>query len=514
MRLLRFGLLAVAALLPLVSGCSRFEGMATRYRAERMVWEAQREETRLRIGKAAPDSATMLKIRSEYQKLRLTFHPPFIEGSGKDVERLRRDIARQVGGAELTASRSALFARRPDLALESARWVASIAQADIGLQREADLATVMALRGLRRNDEAIAAMRAMLDRYPPVASPTPEREDQILSIPDAIIDLRAEMGDSASVGKDRAYAVAYYRRILASRPPAILESQVRARLSRTLLEMGDANAALAEVRTLRKVVSGSPALKSLEPELLYTEARIRGMQKSYKEALALYDGVVKTYPTSPFAARALLDAAVIAERMNDNAGAIARYRAILDHPKLDPGIAPVAAYRMAMVKDQMGKWEEANQILENIPMQYPKSRAGVEAPIAIVEHYYRTRQPDAAKAALRKAIDTYRSMIAHDSGSVYATAYRWNILRAYTSLKLWNDALATVDQMAELDRGAPITVEALFQGAQIARANGDKSRSDVYLQKIVMEYPGSPRAAPVREFLKQSARTAAGRQER
>jgi len=62
--------------------------------------------------------------------------------------------------------------------------------------------------------------------------------------------------------------------------------------------MGDANAALAEVRTLRKVVSGSPALKSLEPELLYTEARIRGMQKSYKEALALYDGVVKTYPTS------------------------------------------------------------------------------------------------------------------------------------------------------------------------------------------------------------------------
>jgi len=183
MRLLRFGLLAVAALLPLVSGCSRFEGMATRYRAERMVWEAQREETRLRIGKAAPDSATMLKIRSEYQKLRLTFHPPFIEGSGKDVERLRRDIARQVGGAELTASRSALFARRPDLALESARWVASIAQADTGLQREADLATVMALRGLRRNDEAIAAMRAMLDRYPPVASPTPEREDQILSIP-------------------------------------------------------------------------------------------------------------------------------------------------------------------------------------------------------------------------------------------------------------------------------------------------------------------------------------------
>jgi TolA-binding protein len=497
--------------LAFLGGCSQIDGMATRYRAERMAWQAQRAEERLRVGKAAPDSATVMKIRAEYRKLRVAFAPPFVEGSGKDVEKLRREVARKVGGAELTASRTALFARRPDLALESARWVASIAGADTGLAREADMATVMALRGLRRYDEAIAGMRAMLDRYPPAAPSSPEQEDQILSIPDAIVDLRVEMGDSAGVGRDRAYAVSYYRRILASHPSPVLDSQVRARLSRTLLEMGDANAALTEVRALRAMAPNAPALRSLEPELLYTEARIRGMQKGYKDALALYDDVVKQYPTSPFAARALLDAAVIAERMNDNAGAVARYRAILDRPKLDPGIAPVAAYRMAMVKDQMGDWDEAKQILENIPAQYPKSRAGVEAPIAIVEHYYRSRQPDAAKVALRKAVDTYRSMIALDSSSVYATVYRWNMLRAYTSLKRWNEALAVVDQMATLDRGAPITVEALFQGAQIARANGDKSRSDVYLQKIVMEYPGSPRAAPVREYLRQDAGKSGGR---
>jgi len=514
MRPLRLDLLAVASLLLFATGCSQLEGMATRYRAERMGWEAQRAETKIRIGKAEPDSATMLKIRAEYQKLRLTFRPPFVQGSGKAVEQLRRDIARQVGIAELTASRTALYAHRPDLALESARWVASIAEADTGLQRESDVAAVMALRGLRRYDEAIASMRAMLDRYPPIAPPSLAQEDQLLSIPDAIVELRGEMGDSAGEEKDRAYAVAYYRRILASRPPPILESQVRARLSRTLLEMGDADAALAEVRALRKMVSATPAVRSLEPELLYTEARIRGMQKSYKEALALYAGVVKTYPTSPFASRALLDAAVIAERTNDDAGAIARYREILNRPKPDAGVAPVAAYRMAMVNDRMGNWEEAKQILEGIPVKYPRSRAGVEAPIAIVEHYNRAHQPDAAKAALLKAVETYRSMLAQDSGSVYATVYRWNILRAYTTLKRWNDALATVDQMADLDRGAPITVEALFQGAQIAGANDDKSRSNKYLQKIVVEYPGSPRAGQVREFLKQGAGTGASRQKK
>lgn len=511
MSLRRPCLLLAAAVLVLLGGCSRFEGMATRYRVERMAWQAQREETKLRVGKSEPDSMTMLKIRAVYQKLRATFHPPFLAGSGKDVEGLRRDIARQVGGAELTASRAALFARRPDLALESARWVASMADADTGLAREADLATVMALRGMRRYDEAIAAMRAMLDRYPPVPPPTPDQEDQILNVPDGIIELRTEMGDTASVGKDQAYAVAYYRRILASRPPPFLESQVRARLSRTLLEMGDADAAYAEVRVLSALVSKTPALRQLEPELLYTEARIRGTQKDYKQALVLYDLVVKSYPASPFVSRALLDAAVIAERMNDRPGAAERYRAILERPKVEAGIAPVASYRLAMVKDLMGNWDEAKQILEGIPAQYPKSRAAVEAPIAIVDHYNRSHQPDAAKAALVKAIETYRGMIAQDTASTYATIYRWNILRAYTSLQRWNDVLATVDEMAEKDKGAQITAEALFQGAQIARAHGDKAKGDIYLQRIVLEYPRSPRAEVIRKFLKENAGAATKR---
>jgi TolA-binding protein len=497
--------LALASCLALVAGCSRLEGMATRYRAERMVWEARRQETRLRIGKAAPDSATMLRIRAEYQKVRQTFPPPFLEGSGKDVPGLRADIARQVGMAELTASRTALFAHRPELALESARWVASIAAADTGLGREADLATVMALRGLRRYDEAVTTMRAMLDRYPPVPPPSPEQEDQILGIPDAIIQLHSEVGDSSRIGGDQAYAVAYYRRILSGNPPPFLESQVRARLSRTLLEMGDASAAFEEVSALRRLVQRTPALQSLEPELLYSEARIRGMQKDYKNALQLYDTVVKAHPTSPFAARALLDAAIIAERMNDMEGAIARYRAIVERTKPDPGIGAVASYRMAMVKDQMGKWDEAKQLLETIPLKYPKSRAGVEAPFAIVEHYSRSRQPDAAKGALLKAVDTYRSMIGRDSGSAYATICRWNILRAYTVLGRWKDALATVDEMADRDRGAAITAEALFQGAQIARSNGDNTKSNVYLQRLVLEYPKSPRAEAVRKFLKENA---------
>ena len=493
--------IAIAACLSALAGCSRLEGMAERYRAERMVWEAQKRETKLRIGKATPDSVTLLRIRDAYQTLRHTFQPPFLAGSGPEVEKLRQEIAHQVGIAELTASRTALVAHRPDLAEESARWVKSIAGSDTALAREADVGTVMALRGMRRFDEAIALMKEMLNRYPPAAPRSPDQEDAILNVPDAIVELRSETADSSLVGRDRAYAAAYYRRLLASHPSPYLESQVRARLSRTLLEMGDAPGAFAEVTALRGLVQKTPGLRPLEPEILYTEARIRGLQKDYANALSLYDNVVKMHPTSPFASRSLLDAAVISERMGDRNGAIARYRAILEGPKPDEGIAPVAMYRMAMVKDQAGDWEGAKQILESIPTQYPRSRAGVESPFAIVEHYSRARQTDAAKAALLKAIDTYRSMLGSDTVSAYATVYRWNILRAYTALGRSTEALETVDDMAQNDRGAPITAEALFQGAQIARAVGDKAKSDSYLERIAAEYPNSPRAGAIRKYL-------------
>jgi tetratricopeptide (TPR) repeat protein len=498
-------LLAALACAIGLAGCSNLEGMAIRYRAERMVWQAQKQETQLRVGKASPDSATLLRIRAEYQRLRQTFPPPFLPGQGPGVQMLRRDIAHQVGMAELTASRIALYAHRPDLALESSRWVDSIAAGDTALAREADLGTIMALRAMRRFDEAIATMRGMLDRFPPVEPRSLDQEDPILNVPDAIIELRSETSDSSLVSRDRADAAAYYRGILARHPSPFLESQVRARLSRTLLEMGDADAAFAEVGVLRALVQRTPGLRSLEPELLYTEARIRGMQKDYPTALSLYDNVVKAHPTSSYAARSLLDAAVIAERMGDRNGAVVRYRAILDRPNPDPGIAPVASYRMAMVKDQMGDWEGAKQLLESIPTQYPRSRAGVEAPFAIVEHYTRSRQPDAAKAALLKAIDTYGTLIRSDTVSAYATVYRWNTLRAYGALGRSKEALATVDEMAVKDRGAPITAEALFQGAQIARATGDKAKSDEYLQRILLEYPNSPRAGPIRKFLSRNA---------
>jgi TolA-binding protein len=122
----------------------------------------------------------------------------------------------------------------------------------------------------------------------------------------------------------------------------------------------------------------------------------------------------------------------------------------------------------------------------------------------------RLGQREDGKRSLVNAVETYRAMIARDPTSAYCPIYRWNILRAYTALQRWNDALAAVDDMADKDRGAPITAEALFQGARIARTAGNKAKADIYLQRIILEYPESQFAGPVRKLLRQGAGAAAG----
>lgn len=499
----RWQAVVLAATLLLGAGCSELSGSVARYRAERMLWQARRDAQRLSLGTTSPDSTTLLKIRDEFSKLRATFKPPFVEGRSDAARRLSTEISRLVGGAELTAASLALQAHRPDSALEQARWVASIAQADTGLHREADFVTVAALRALRRHDEAIDMLYGMLERYAPTPPPSYDREDRILSIPDAIVALRDQMGDSTAARRDRLRALEYYRRTLKTSPPPVLEAQLRAKITHTLIELGDATNGYAEVSALRKLVSATPALRPVEPEILYSEARIRSMGKDPKGAMDLYDLVVMLFPRSRFASRALYDSGVILEKERDFLAALARYRAAFERPGADPDAAAIATYRAAMVKEQTGNWAEAKQLLDGIPVQYPASRAALEAPFAIVTHYVRTGEFEAKEGALLRAVDVYRGLIARDTTSALCSAYRWNILRAYGGLRRWNEALATIDEMAIKDRGQLITAEALLEGANIAKMRGDAARSNSYLHRLALEYPRTPYGARAQEVIRK-----------
>jgi tetratricopeptide (TPR) repeat protein len=500
-------MISILALAAGIAGCGETSKRALRYKAERLMWLADREETQARLRDERPDSTTLLALREPYldiaKKVKVSTPPP---GASKGERETARDVMRLVGNAELQAARLAVQANRPDLAIATMKRVQAMAGDDTLMLRRADFFLVGTLRQYKRYREAVDLMHAMLLRYPPLSPETSKEEDAILAIPEAIVRLYRDLNDGANAKIALDQAATYYRSLLATPRAPLLDAQIRARLIRTELEQGDWDAGLRDVAILRRMATASPSLKDLEPEIRYSEAKLVMMHTSKTgpdEALPLLDQVARDFPKSPFAGQALMDAGTLLETFHRNAEALDRYRQVTTAYANLPDIAPPAFFRRAMLEDQLGDWERAKNLLEGIPVRYPESMAALEAPIAIANRYARVGQGDAAKQAVRRAIETYQKLIQRDTTSAYGPLYRWSIIRCHMLLADRKAMLQTVDEMVRLDLGHPITEQALLQGARIAHQLGQDDRAKGYLQRFLATYPGSSYVGDVKRELGQ-----------
>ncbi|HEX5030403.1 MAG TPA: tetratricopeptide repeat protein [Candidatus Eisenbacteria bacterium] len=497
--------LALLALALVLSGCGDTSLRATRYRAEQLLWHADLEESAVRLRDENPDSTTLLGLRAPYLDVAKKVEiPPLSAATSKEESTLAIDVMRLVGNANLQAARLAVQANRPDLGIENMKRVQAMAGDDTLMLRRADFFLVGTLRQYRRYEEAVALMKTMLERYPPISPQSTHDEDAILAIPEAIVRLYRDLNDSTRANAALDDAGAYYRRVLATPHSPILDAQVRARLIRVELEQGDWSRGLNDVAILRRLASASPSLKDLEPEIRYSEAKLHMMhtgRENPSESVALFEKVAKDFPKSPFAGRALMDAATLLELHNRLPEALNYYRQVTSSYGNQPDIAPPAFFRRAMLEDKLGNWEQAKNLLDGIPVRYPETMAALEAPIAIANRYARIGQADAAKQAVRKAILTYQGLIEQDTTSGYTPLYRWSIVRCYGLLGDQQGVLRAVDEMVRRDMGHPIMEQALLQGAQIAHQTKQDDRARAYLQNFLVNYPRSPFVPDVKKQL-------------
>ena len=469
------------------------------------MWLADRHETEVRLSDERPDSTTLLELREPYLQIAKKVKIPQVPAhASKDDSAAVRDVMRLVGNAELQAARLAVSANRPDLAIDAMKRVQTMAGDDTLMLRRADFFLVGTFRQYKRYGEAVALMRSMLERYPPISPETSKEEDAILAIPEAMVRMYRDLNDSTNAKAALSEAGAYYRRILATPQPPLLDAQVRARLIRVELEQGDWDEGMKDVQVLRRLAAASPALKDLEPEIRYSEAKLTMMRTGKAnpaESVALFDKVAKDFPRSPFAGRALMDAATLLEIHNKLPEALSYYRRVTESYDNQPDIAPPAFFRRAMLEDKLGDWERAKNLLEGIPVRYPETMAALEAPIAIASRYARVGQQDAARQAVNRAIETYRRLIARDTTSNFGPLYRWSILRCNILLGDKKGALNTIDEMSRKDLGHPITEQALLHGGVIAHELKQDDRARTYLQKFLATYPRSTLVPDVRREL-------------
>jgi len=492
-------LLVVAACL--VAGCGVAERKAERYRVEQATYAARKAEREARLARTRPDSTAILRLRDEYARVRNASKPPYIRGDSPRSRAAGRDVLRLVAGAELQSARLAMEAGRPDIALESSRWLEEHAEGDTLVQRQGDFLAIGALRMMGRPDQAVERMRGMLARYQPIPPPPGSSdEDALLSIPEMMSATRREQGDEAGARRELESGVEYLRSLLSRPLDPMLEAQVRSRLVRIYLEQNQAAAAIEQVTALDRLVSSHPGLEPLRGELEYSRAKIRALSdKDPSEGIAMLQRFAAQYPKHPLAARALLDAAVVLEDAKRLPEALAVYREVATRYPGDEELAPIALFREAMLEERTGDWDRAKATLESLPVKYPRSQAAVEAPFTIAMRYYARGDKDAAKVALTRAVTVYQDMLAKDSTSTYAPVIRYNILRANLSLGDWDKALAAVDDLALHNPRHPFTAQALLEGAKVANANRQRDRAAGYLQQYLENFPDSPLAAQVRQ---------------
>lgn len=112
---------------------------------------------------------------------------------------------------------------------------------------------------------------------------------------------------------------------------------------------------------------------------LYQKAMMRGLQRAEQEKINLMDRVVSTYPTSPFAPKAIYEKAQAYESMGKNAQAIETFKSLVaSYPQSQE--ARQGQLQMALLLKNMGKNDEARAQYENLVAKYPSSD---EAKVAV-----------------------------------------------------------------------------------------------------------------------------------
>ncbi|MGH7680809.1 MAG: tetratricopeptide repeat protein [Candidatus Eiseniibacteriota bacterium] len=500
----RPAIVALLGVAVLSAGCGDSQLIRLRYQTERAYWSASREEVATRMVVERPDSLSLLAVRDAYRSVGEGVDLAGLKARTASQQSLRRDVKHVMGSASLDAGRVALDANRIDLALQDGDRTWALADEDSILRKTADFFKVDALRRTRRDEEALDAMQRILDQYEPVIPEGGLVEDPVLALPEAIVAIREQMGDGEGAQRAIQSAKAYYRTQLERPWPPEGEAGIRARLVRLELEDRDWDDALSDLRRLQALAQSTPSLSLHEAEIHYFEATIKakGLEGSNPlAAVALLDAVVIDYPKSPFAARAAHDAGLMLEAHGRKKDALDRYRIISERFGDNADVAPDAAYRRALLADQLGDWVAAKNLLETIPIRYPESQAALDAPMAIVRHYRTSGEPAAVQTALRKAASTYQGLIANRPTSSYRGGYRWALSQAQFQLGRWDDGLLTIDRMAAEDTGHPLTSQGLLDASKVAETHGQRARAAGYLRRYLALHPDPSRVADVQRDL-------------
>jgi outer membrane protein assembly factor BamD (BamD/ComL family) len=224
--------------------------------------------------------------------------------------------------------------------------------------------------------------------------------------------------------------------------------------------------------------------------LAAVEGRARPGSDASRTALL---GLLKEYPQSPLAPRALLALSTDSARRGRFQEAIEFVDRVRSEYHGDPELEAQSLLERGRLLEQQGRWSDALEAFKSLPVEHPISEAALQAPLEIVKHYARLQDDQATSAALASAEEHYRDFMKRYPPGAYTVSVRTKLASTLILEKRHDAAISVLVDMGESMSGSnPEGARFLIDAARVAyRDMDDATRAAEILERTGQLYPNS-----------------------
>jgi TolA-binding protein len=486
--------LSMLALVVLTLGCdSPIRGV--RYRAERDLWQSNREARRLSIRPQLVTDADWRALAARYERIAARYgEVPAPANQAGQAARAAHEIRLVAARAWISAAQVHTVRGDSTRMLRAYERVASGFQDVPIMTAEVALARGRIAESKGDTPSAIASYRAVVDQIEPLPGEAGVA-GAVMDLPLQIARLHARDRSQTPQSLAAIYDTARirYERWVAARPGTLVEFDARERIADLAADRGQWSAAATALQLLeaRLVASGTQGRDPARVRYALAAVLDRAQPGSDASRETLL-GLLADYPQSPLAPQALLALGADAARrgrLQEALGYVDRMRSEhLGGSELDAQ----SLLQRGRLLEQQGRWSDALATFKALPVDQPMSEPALQAPLEIVRHYASVKDEPAMRDALVSAEQHYRDFIRRYPPGPYSVSAQAKLVSTLILQERPDAAISELVDMGESMTGSPQGARFMIDAARLAfRDMDDSTRAVEILERAGKLYPNS-----------------------
>jgi tetratricopeptide (TPR) repeat protein len=492
------GILLGGAPVVLLSGCSGGPVGAS-YEAERECWKAGRLEQRLSLRPDAGIDAGRPAMEA-YEKILARYPLAAAAGDAEmrgSLARSRALAARRLAGLRFAAGQGA---RAGQILWDLREEARADPPSAVGLY--SDLVQILARGG--SSDSLAEVCRDMYEKLPP-ALPDGRPVVPVLQAPIGRIGAYASVGRTAEAAAAVADALAYYDRVgrdhqgTATEVVALMQKADVLTRDRRIPE---AVAVLQQARSLPAVGEYAAGIGLVLGQLFEQPPADLGA------AARVYREVLRDYPGKTATVQAGIRLAIVLASSGQPDSALAILDRVNRDCQRDPDGASQARFQKGLVLAGSGRVPEAIRELRSVAVDFPRTRAGLLAPLQVAGYYRADQDSLAMQAVLREAGQSYEQLIrdlrADPQQGPLVMQVMDRLAEARLRLRDWAGLAQLLQDRASAFPRDQRSPSALADAAQVLdQKMNDREGAIHVLQTLISRYPAHPLARGAQEKVTQ-----------